>query len=298
MILIQDPKNAPTGHKVIAVGSFDGVHLGHQALLARARRRAQEAGLPLLVYTFDPPTKALTKGVPILSTLSEKAKLLEVAGADVVLAVPFDEAFARRTKEAFLEELRGLEPRLLVVGEDFRFGRGRSGGLEDLAQVAPVEAVPLVCHQGAPVKSTRIRDALLSGDVELAQALLGRPYAVEGVVVRGQGLGRQLGFPTANLALPAMKALPQGVFAVEVEHKGRLRAGVAHAGPRPTLEDARTRLEVHLFEGDGELYGETLRVRFLKRLRAPRRFPDLAALKAQIARDVEAARAFFSQQDA
>ncbi len=137
MILINDPAEVPPGPKVVAIGSFDGVHLGHRALLARALALARERHLPLLVYTFDPPTKVFTQGAPVLSTLSEKAELLSSAGAEIVLAVPFDAAFAQRTKEAFLAELATLEPAAIVVGEDFRFGRGRAGGPEDLAILAP-----------------------------------------------------------------------------------------------------------------------------------------------------------------
>ncbi len=291
MILINDPADAPPGRKVVAIGSFDGVHLGHRSLLARALARARERTLPLLVYTFDPPTKVFTRGVPVLSTLSEKAELLAEAGAEIVLAVPFDAEFAARSKEAFLEDLRALEPALLVVGEDFRFGRGRTGGPEDLAAVAAVEAVPLLALGGAPVKSSRIREALLAGDVEAARLLLGRPYRVRGVVVPGERLGRRLGFPTANLAVPRQKALPPGVFAVWVEVLGRRVGGVANVGRRPTLgEDGEARLEVHLLRPSGPLYGEELVVEFVHRLRGERRFPSLEALKAQIAADADAAR--------
>ncbi len=291
MILINDQNDAPPGPKVVAIGSFDGVHLGHRTLLARALALAREEGVPLLVYTFDPPTKVFTRGVPVLSTLSEKAELLAQAGAEIVLAVPFDAEFAARSKEAFLEDLRALEPLALVVGEDFRFGRGRSGGPGDLAAVARVETVPLLELGGAPVKSSRIRERIEAGDVEAARLLLGRPYAVRGVVTRGERIGTRIGFPTANVAVPRQKALPPGVFAVWVRRQGRRIGGVANVGRRPTLGGGGApRLEVHLLEPSEELYGEELAVEFVKRLRGEQKFESLEALKAQIAADAEAAR--------
>ncbi len=291
MILINDPKDAPPGPKVVAIGSFDGVHLGHRALLARALAAARERRLPLLVYTFDPPTKVFTQGAPVLTTLSEKAELLAGAGAEIVLAVPFDAEFAKRSKEAFLSELAELEPATIVVGEDFRFGRGREGGPEDLEALAPTEAVPLLALGGAPVKSSRIRALLEAGDVEAARHLLGYPYRVRGVVVPGDQRGRALGFPTANLAVPRQKALPPGVFAVWAERGGRRIGGVANVGVRPTFEaDGARRLEVHLLEPVPELYGEELSVEFVARLRPERAFPDQAALRRQIQADVAAAR--------
>ncbi len=291
MILINDPADAPPGPKVLAIGSFDGVHLGHRTLLARALALARERHLPLLVYTFDPPTKVFTQGAPVLSTLSEKAELLSSAGAEIVLAVPFNATFAQRTKEAFLAELATLEPAAIVVGEDFRFGRGRAGGPEDLAALAPTEAVPLLKLGGEPVKSSRIRTLLEAGDVEAARLLLGYPYRVRGVVVPGDRRGRTLGFPTANLAVPRQKALPPGVFAVWVEHGGKRRGGVANVGVRPTFGEDRTRrLEVHLLEPTPELYGEELAVEFVARLRPEKAFEGPEALRRQIQLDVENAR--------
>ncbi len=291
MILINDPRDAPPGKKIIAIGSFDGVHLGHRALLARALALGRERALPLLVYTFDPPTKVFTRGVPVLSTLSEKAELLAASGAEIVLAVPFDAAFAARSKEAFLNELAQLDPAVLVVGVDFRFGRGRAGGPKDLGAVAAVETVPLLELGGGPVKSSRIREHLLAGDVEAARLLLGRPYRVRGVVVPGERIGGRLGFPTANLAVPRQKALPPGVFAVWVEHGKRRIGGVANVGRRPTLgEGGEVRLEVHLLEPTGSLYGEELAVEFIRRLRGEKKFSDLPSLRAQIAADADTAR--------
>ncbi|WP_041554632.1 riboflavin biosynthesis protein RibF [Oceanithermus profundus] len=283
----------PPGPKVVAVGSFDGVHLGHQSLLAKARALAAQERLPLLVYTFDPPTKVFMRGVGMLSTLSEKLDLLREQGVDLALAVPFDEDFAARDKAAFLDDLVRLEARRLVVGEDFAFGRGRSGGPADLKTVAPTLTVPLLDLGGAPVKSTRIRELLEQGDVEAARHLLGRPYGARGIVRQGERLGRRLGFPTANVETAPGKVLPRGVFAARTWVAERAYPAVVNVGTRPTVRGSGLRLEAHLIGFSGELYGHELRLVFLKKLRDERAFEDLEALRSQIARDLEAARRFF-----
>ncbi|VCU53491.1 Riboflavin biosynthesis protein RibF [Thermus thermophilus] len=292
-MLFSEVADVPKGPKVVAVGSFDGVHLGHQYLLRQALAEAKTLKEPLLVYTFDPPTKVFTRGEGFLMDLQEKVEALRGVGVELILAVPFNEEFARRPPEAFLEDLRALQASRIYVGEDFRFGRGRAGGPEALERVAPTRVVPLLSLGGEPVKSSRIRALLQEGRVEEARHLLGRPYGAYGVVVEGDHLGRRLGFPTANLAVHPLKVLPPGVYAVEAEGAFGRYKGVANVGTRPTLGGEERRFEVHLLGFAGELYGEEVRVRFLKRLREERRFPSLEALKAQIAQDVEAARAYF-----
>ncbi|BBL81771.1 riboflavin biosynthesis protein RibF [Thermus thermophilus] len=292
-MLFSEVADVPKGPKVVAVGSFDGVHLGHQYLLRRALAEAKTLKEPLLVYTFDPPTKVFTRGEGFLMDLQEKVETLREVGVELILAVPFNEEFARRPPEAFLEDLRALQASRIYVGEDFRFGRGRAGGPEALERVAPTRVVPLLSLGGEAVKSSRIRALLKEGKVEEARHLLGRPYGAYGVVVEGDRMGRRLGFPTANLAVHPLKVLPPGVFAVEAEGAFGRYKGVANVGTRPTLGGEERRLEVHLLGFAGELYGEEVRVRFLKRLREERRFPSLEALRAQIAEDVEAARAYF-----
>jgi len=305
MLLINDPQDAPPGPKVVAVGSFDGLHLGHQHLLRQALQEAHAQHMPLLVYTFDPPSKVFMKGEGFLTDLSEKTELLRGLGVEIALIVPFNEEFARRDKGEFLEDLRGLEARLIYVGEDFRFGRGRAGGLEDLATVAPIRVLPLLeLPQGltsrpewvnGPVKSSRIRELLKVGDVEGAGLLLGRPYSARGIVVEGDHLGRTLGFPTANLQVSAMKVLPLGVYAVRVQtHEGSY-AAVANVGYRPTLGGQLLRFEVHLFDFEGDLYGQELTVEFVRKVRDETKFASLEELKAQIARDAQAARAALSR---
>ena len=293
MIIAATVNDVPPGPKVVAIGSFDGVHLGHQSLLVQARRLAGSGRWPLLVYTFDPPTKVFVRGVGMLSTLSEKLDLLAEQGVDVTLAVPFDEAFAARESTAFLEDLAELEAVRIVVGEDFAFGRGRAGRPTDLEEVAPTLTVPLLDLGGEPVKSTRIRELLEAGEVEAARHLLGRPYEARGIVQKGEQLGRRLGFPTANVETAPGKVLPRGVFAAEASAAATRYPAVVNVGTRPTLEGGELRLEAHLVGFSGELYGHELRVTFLRRLRSERRFSNLEELRAQIARDLEEARRFF-----
>ena len=293
MIIAASPKDVPTGPKVVAIGSFDGVHLGHKHLLAQAQKLASASGWPLLVYTFDPPTKVFVSGVGMLSTLSEKLELLEDAGVDITLAVPFDEAFAARDKEEFLSDLREIGARRIVVGTDFGFGRGRRGSPADLEEVAPTTVVPLLELSGGPVKSTRIRELLEAGDVEAARHLLGRPYSARGIVLRGDRLGSRIGFPTANVEPAPNKVLPRGVFAAEAAGAAGRFPAVVNVGLRPTVDGGELRFEAHLLGFGGDLYGHELKVTFLKKLRDEKRFVNLEELRSQIARDVTAARDYF-----
>lgn len=287
------PDQRPHTDTVIAIGSFDGVHLGHQALLAQLKVKAREYRVPSVVYTFDPPTKVLMKGVEYLSTLPEKAELMALHGMDEMVAVPFTREFANRDKSAFLEDLRLLRPRAIVVGEDFYFGKARAGNAEDLRQIcADVVVVPIHGLSGEDIKSTRVREYLREGNVTAAARLLGRPYAAQGVVVEGDKLGRTIGFPTANIRVPEGKSLPEGVYAVRVtDDKGVQYSGMANIGTRPTVGGLERRLEINLFDFAGDLYGEELNVAFIERLRGEQKFGGLDELKAQLARDAEAARA-------
>ncbi len=198
---------------MVAVGSFDGVHLGHQALLARLKERARYHHVPSVVYTFDPPTRVFTQGVEFLSTLPEKLELLERYGIDEVIAVPFTAEFAARPKDDFLRDLTSLRPLAVVVGEDFYFGKGRAGSVSDLRNVTrDVTALPMHSLGGEDIKSTRIREFLRLGQVSAAQRFLGRHYSAQGVVVHGDHLGRTLGFPYRQRAShPGQGAAQRGV---------------------------------------------------------------------------------------
>ena len=284
---------------MVALGTFDGVHLGHRALIARTVAIAKERNLDWLPVAFFPPPKTLLAGQPFLSSEAEKHQLLSEAGAAAGLApaevviVPFDARFAATPAQRFVELLAELRCVTLVVGEDFRFGRHRQGVPRDLQSAgAELEVLPLVKLGDEVVKSSSIREALDAGEVERAAELLGAPYRVIGQVVSGHRRGRTIGVPTANLALDPRKALTTGVFAVTAElPDGSRRGGMANLGPRPSFDDPTMSLEVHLFDWSGDLYGAELSVNVHSRLRGQRRFQDLAALREQLRADAAAARA-------
>ena len=275
---------------VLSIGNFDGVHLGHRALLARMRELADADGRPTVIVTFFPPAKVLFGDATYLTDADEKAELLAEFAPTAVVTVPFTHAFAKTDKDAFAGQVARLRPASIVVGEDFRFGRNRSGGLDDLREAtARLDVFGLETHGGAPVKSSQIREHLAAGEIGEANTLLARPYRATGTVVRGQQRGASIGWPTANVDVPERKALPKGVFAVRVRHEDHIYEGMANSGPRPSFPEAPPALEVHLFEFDGDLYGSTTRVFFHAFLRGQRRFGGLEELKAQLARDAAAA---------
>jgi riboflavin kinase / FMN adenylyltransferase len=288
----------------VAIGNFDGVHRGHQAVIAQASRLAREAELALRVLTFDPhPATVLGRGaVPVLTTLERKIELLCQQSADLEVVVePFTLELSQTAPQDFTRQLlvEALNAKLVLVGEDFRFGHGRAGDFNMLAQLGQLQgfrahAAGLERDAIGPISSTRVRVALATGALDLVEALLGRPHALTGVVVAGQGRGRTIGVPTANLE-GLVEALPShGVYAVLVDCRRegtftKLAAGVANYGVRPTL-GAGPSFEVHLFDVSEDLYGKELRVHLLGRLREERRFSGIDELRAQIARDIAAAR--------
>lgn len=286
----------------VAVGNFDGVHLGHQALIARAIELARPRGARAGVLTFEPhPVRVLRPQLapPLLTPLPRRLELLADRGLDAAVVQPFDPAYAATTAAGFVErDLAGaLGVRDVVVGWDFTAGheRARVDALRPLlaARGMTLHVVDPVAEGGLTVSSTKIREFLLEGNVEAAALLLTRPHDVDGRVVPGAGRGRALGFGTANLATTAL--LPaNGVYAVRARLGGGpgWRPGVCNVGVKPTVEDAGlVTAEVHLLDHDGsDLYGTTLRVAFVARLRDERRFPSLDALRAQIADDAERAR--------
>ena len=297
----------------VAIGNFDGVHLGHRRLLETARARAAPHRVPAVALTFEPhPARVLRPAMapPTLTPLPRKLELLEAAGMDATLVQPFDASYAAMTAEAFVRgELCGrLGAADVVVGYDFTAGHERARvdalGTLLLACGVGLSVIPPVTAEGLTVSSTKVREFLLEGNAEAAAVLLGRAHDVEGTVERGAGRGRGFGFPTANLRpeglLPAL-----GVYAARARVGVGVRPdGVAHSsgartfdavcnvGVKPTVEEAGpVSLEAHLFGHDGsDLYGERIRVEFVARLRPERRFPSVGALREQIARDAEAAR--------
>ncbi len=292
---------------VATIGNFDGVHLGHQAVLGQLAEAAGRFGLPTVVITFEPQPQeyfGAAAQAPRLSRLREKLQALRRYAVDRVVCLPFNAALAQLTAQQFIQRLLvdGLAVRYLVVGDDFRFGRGREGDFAMLKAAGQRHGFQVVsmhsfCVDGERVSSTRVREALGRGDMATAAKLLGRGYRMSGRVARGEQLGRQLGFPTANIHLHRQAIPVRGVFAVEMFGiEGEPLAGVANVGVRPTVDGSRTLLEVHLFDFDQQIYGRYVEVVFLHKLRDEVRFASLDALKQQIGLDAVAARDYFARR--
>lgn len=294
----------PIAAPVVAIGNFDGVHLGHQAIIGEAVRRAREVGGTSVVLTFDPhPVSVLHPETPhaLLTTLDQKLDLLETLRVEVVVVVPFTTEFSRRSPEQFVREDLGqrLGAREVHVGRNFKFGKEREGRAEDLERLGAAGGIRVVVREpvlvgGTMVSSSRVRALLRDGRVEEAERFLGRPYAVDGVVAPGEGRGRTLGYPTANLK-PGPQLLPKvGIYAAMIDDLTsgeRGLEGVVYLGSQPTFGPHPVQLETHLFGGDALRYDHRLRVAFIRWIRGEERFTDSQALVAQIARDVDAARA-------
>jgi riboflavin kinase/FMN adenylyltransferase len=293
---------------VVTMGTFDGVHRGHHAVLAEVTRRARAGGLASVLVTFEPHPLAVVNpaAAPKLLTLPEEKRALVAAqGIEQFVLMPFTPAVAQLDAEAFVGRLRDTYAmRELVMGYDHGFGRGRAGDVELVRRLAQQQGfgmavVDAVKDNGQPISSTLIRTALAHGDLDAAARWLGRSYGIRGTVVRGAGRGRTIGIPTINLASPDTRKLlpPDGVYAVFVTigkretGNGKRYGGMMNQGPRPTFGEESRTLEVHLFDFDGELYGEVVDVEWVRRLRAVQAFPSRDALVAQLERDRQAARA-------
>ena len=287
----------PKGPIHLAIGVFDGVHLGHRALMTQLTRGARQDHGIAVAATFDPlPIHVLAPGAPALalSDVSDRVRRLREAGAEAVVVFHFDEAFAKISAGEFLDRVRAAgDVRRIVVGPDFHFGRRAEGDVEMLQARGKrdgfvVDVVTPVEIDGAIVSSTRIRNLLLAGDVEAAARLLGHTYSIRGRVMHGGKRGRALGFPTINLALPRERLLPRdGIYAVWAEMgEGRFKAA-ATLGVRPTFGGGERLLEAYLLDFSGDVYGDEVEVAFVKRLRDEIAFASPAQLSAQIARDVE-----------
>jgi riboflavin kinase/FMN adenylyltransferase len=292
---------APMRGGIVALGNFDGFHLGHQAVVGRAVKRARAEGRPALVATFDPhPVRYFKPDVPPfrLTTLGQRERLFAAAGADAMLVFRFDAQLAATSAEDFVR--RWLGERIgaagVVTGEDFTFGKARGGDIAVLRELGAalgmsVDAIGPVAAEGEPVSSSRIRDALRAGDCATAGRLLTRPFAIEGIVEHGDKRGRQLGYPTANLSLGKYLRPRFGIYAV----RGRLPGGetvggVANMGVRPTFDPPKELFEPYFFDWFGDLYGQLIEVELIAHLRDEQRFDSLDALKAQMREDEAAAR--------
>lgn len=290
---------------VATIGNFDGVHRGHQAVLAALRAEGERLGLPTTLITFEPhPREFFGIAPPRLTALRDKLCALADCGIDRVLCLPFNRRLAAMAPERFAEDLLVAElgVRHLMVGDDFRFGRERRGDFDLLARTGrahgfQVERMPTVTDGGERISSSRVRAALRAGDLDAVTRLLGRPYGVSARVARGDALGRTLGWPTANLRFRGQAPLT-GIYTVDVRGvPGHANwPGVASVGTRPTVDGTDARLEIHLLDYDGDLYGRHLSAVFLDKLREEERFDSLDALTAQIGRDVERARRRFADR--
>ena len=300
MVVTHGSLQRARGRCALTIGNFDGVHRGHRALVDRVIARAREAKLTSCVLTFEPHPREFFAGEAAparITRLRDKLDLLSQAGVERVHVARFDARFAALPAERFIEDVlvRGLGTRWLLVGRDFRFGARRTGDFATLQDHGfTVEAMPDVEFDGKRVSSSAVRAALKAGDLRAAERLLGHPYTISGRVAHGAKLGRGLGFPTANIVLRRPPPIA-GIFVVEVDGLAEGKtAGVASVGRRPTINPvAIPLLEVHLFDRDQDLYGEHLRVRFLKKLRDEEKYDGLPALQAAIARDARQAREFF-----
>ncbi len=291
MKLLSSPEELSLRNSIICIGAFDGIHLGHKMLLKHMHDLMVEHDRPGVIITFDPPPKTVFLGNTILTSLEEKLQLLKSFSPDYVIAIHFDRNYAKTDKSTFVKQLRQLKPHTLIVGEDFRFGHKRSGGLDDLSHITPkLEVLGIMNLDSVPIKSSHIRGLLQVGKIAEARKFLGHSYFAIGNVIAGQRRGRSIGFPTANLELLPQKALPVGVFAVRVGTEQGQYLGVANVGPRPSFPETPPSLEVHLLDFSGDLYGQKIRVSFEHYLRSQRRFSGLDDLKTQLSSDAQAAR--------
>lgn len=297
---------AALGPSVATIGKYDGMHLGHQSILDTLLKQAQQKQLPAVVILSEPQPEEFFAplNAPVrLNHFADKIDFLATTGIDAVLCMRFDEALSQQTAEQFVQDflLQALGMKALVVGDDFRFGANRKGDyalLQELAVASGFDVYSVASCNNAEerVSSTLVREYLHAGNCERVAQLLGRPYAISGTVIAGKQLGRQIGVPTANLQL-VHNALPMtGVFVVSVELDHHQFQGVANMGNKPTVSDqALPSLEVHLLDFDRDIYGQTIKVSFLHKLRGEIKFSGIEALKEQIAKDIAQARSKFDE---
>jgi riboflavin kinase/FMN adenylyltransferase len=289
---------------VLTLGVFDGLHLGHQRIMQTVVDRARAVGAHATAMTFDPHPRAVLhpeSAPPLLQTLDQRLANFEVLGIEQAIVVPFTREFAANPAEEFLREIvhDRLHAREVYLGKGFAFGKGRGGNIELLRRMADelgffADEVDEVCLRGKRISSSRIRELLSEGRVNLTRRMLGRPYGVEGVIVRGQQRGRTIGFPTANLR-PHNRVVPKnGVYATATLVDGTWRRSITNVGVRPTFDDGSDiSIESYIFDFEGDLYGDVLRVRFLHRIRDERKFSGIDELRQQIERDTARASNYF-----
>ncbi|HWZ35838.1 MAG TPA: bifunctional riboflavin kinase/FAD synthetase [Mucilaginibacter sp.] len=290
----------PVKNAVVTIGTFDGVHLGHRKIISRIKELAEDCDGETVILTFFPHPRMILHpeddSIKLITTINEKAGLLEQLGVDHLIITPFSRDFSNQNAEDYIRDVlvNKIGTKKIVIGYDHRFGKDRRGGLVDLLRFSPVYdfeviEIPEQDVNDVAVSSTRIREALLVADIDLANTFLGYPFFITGKVIRGDQIGRQIGYPTANLQIEERyKLIPaDGIFAVKVQHDGQDYTGMAYIGSRPTINGMTRNIEVNLFDFDKEIYNETIRMSFYHYIRSDVKFSGLDELKAQIARDKE-----------
>lgn len=288
----------PVKNAVVTIGTFDGVHHGHRKIISRIKELADACGGETVILTFFPHPRMILHpeddSIKLINAINEKAALLEQLGVDHLIITPFSRDFSNQSAEDYIRDVlvNKIGTKKIVIGYDHRFGKDRRGGLNDLLRLSPVYGfevieIPEQDINEVAVSSTRIREALLAGNIELANQYLGYPFFITGKVIRGDQIGRQIGYPTANIHVEERyKLIPaDGIFAVKVQQGGQEYKGMAYIGSRPTINGMTRNIEVNLFDFDKEIYGETIRMEFLHYIRGDAKFNGLDELKAQIARD-------------
>ncbi|XKM12999.1 bifunctional riboflavin kinase/FAD synthetase [Orbaceae bacterium ac157xtp] len=283
---------------VLTLGNFDGIHLGHQALIERIKEIGKAKGLPTVVLIFEPQPTEFFKQLEAparLSSFYEKYTFIKSLGVDYLVAIPFNHSFSQLSAQLFIEQclISKLKAQYIVIGDDFRFGAGREGGAELLNHYAnfnkfSVQAMSTYAINGERVSSTSVRKALANNDFQHTKKLLGRPYSIQGKVIHGNQLARKLGFPTANIHLNRLKPALHGVYFVKVDNvcNNEVHYGIANIGIRPTINGKVAILEVNIFDFNQDIYGQYLQVEFIKKIRDEVKFDSLADLQLQIAQDI------------
>ncbi|TSD62140.1 bifunctional riboflavin kinase/FAD synthetase [Inquilinus sp. KBS0705] len=290
----------PVKNAVVTIGTFDGVHIGHRKIISRIKELADASGGETVILTFFPHPRMILhpedESIKLITTMDEKAELLEQLGVDHLIITPFSRDFSNQSPEAYIRDVlvNQIGTKKIVIGYDHRFGKDRQGGLADLLRLAPqygfeVVEIPEQDINDVAISSTRIRAALLANEIYVANECLGYPFFITGKVIRGDQLGRQLGYPTANLMLEERyKLIPaDGIFAVKVKVEGKEYAGMAYIGHRPTVNGMTRNIEVNIFDFSGDIYNKQLRMEFLHFVRGDIKFSSLEELTLQLGKDKE-----------
>jgi riboflavin kinase/FMN adenylyltransferase len=291
----------PVKNAVVTIGTFDGVHLGHRKIIDRIKQLAKASGGETVILTFFPHPRMILhpedQALKMINTMDEKAQLLEQLGVDHLIITPFSRDFSNQTAEEYIRDIlvKKIGTKKIVIGYDHRFGKDRHGGLVELQQLAPVYGFEVIeipeqdIHDVA-ISSTRIRNALLSDDIDLANEFLGYPFFVTGKVMRGDQIGRTIGYPTANILIEeTYKLIPaDGIFAVKVRVNGQEHKGMGYIGQRPTINGMTRNIEVNIFDFDQDIYSQSIRMEFLHFVRGDIKFTSLDDLTIQLGKDKEA----------